>query len=762
MSCWLDGDPTSARVLIVAMALDKEELAQDRPLVGPSGRLLWSCLKQGGIDRADCFILNICQEWPAGKNGAPTPEQLDRFWDSFDAACGSFQGHLALILGGDALERFTGLPGGIKAWGGYLVQADERQLLTRVRVVETAYKTTTKLHKKGDPRWMKVKEVVIPPPFEGLILPALHPAGVLRTGLATAPILASQCRRLGRALRGELKPVRTAYVTYPVLWSSSPEIAVDIETGGIDGGIVRLGMATDYDAFSVPWTSSAQGVASTMLRRPETAFLFHNAGFDVPRLELAGARVLGPIRDTMLAAALLQPDLPKGLNAAASLYLDGPRWKHLDEENPAYYNALDAIRTYELWQQEKVLLDGTGQMQLFTDTIMKALPTLIRMGTTGIKLDLQKRDIWLQELREEGAKLLNEWNRQTDGVDYASPHQLKKWLRNLGADIPFNKDGAETTDKQGLARLKADYPELAPLLDLLVRVRSVFKDIETYAQVAIGGDGRVHPNFTPAFKDEDALGKGLTGTWRITSNGPNLQNQHLRARGMYIPSDGMCFVGADYAQLEARILAWLAGDQVLLSDCDGDLHNRNAERLGVDKTRAKNAFFGWGYLAGARTLQLTFAGKGFKVSQAECEALLLGFDKSYSKAASYRKSALAIMQAQRYVQNPFGLRRYFPHSKFPAPAAMSTLIQSTGAIMMWRITPQLEAAIESLGGRLLLTTHDDILGELPTEKAGEGVRAIQETMEQVFEEVAPGFKVPARPQFSATSWGDMKEVAHEQ
>lgn len=759
MSCWLDGNPLTAKLLVVGMAPGAEELAQDRPFVGPSGRLLWSMLKKAGIDRSDCYILNIIQEWPAGKTGAPTPEQLDRFWDAFDIACAAFLGKFALVLGGDAIERFTGLSGGVKAWGGYLVHSDERQMLTRQRRVETVYKTNGKNHKKGDPRIAKVKEEVPPPPFDGLILPALHPAGVLRSGLATAPILASQCRRVGRATRGELKPVRTQYVTYPVLWAQPKEVAVDIETGGIDGGVIRLGCATDFDAWSAHWSQSTRGVAQSLLGRETTVYLLHNAGFDLPRLAAAGARVAGPIRDTMLAAAMLQPDLPKGLNAAASLYLDSPRWKHLDEEDPAKYNALDAIRTYELWQQERALLTETGQLGLFENTIMKALPTIINMGTRGIRIDLQRRDEWLVELRERGSRLLAEWNAKTGSVDYDSAPQLKQYFRSINVEIPYNKDGAETTDKQGLARLKTDYPELAPLLDLLVQVRSVFKDIATYAEVSVGSDGRVHPNFTPAWKDEDETGKGLSGTWRITSNSPNLQNQHQRARRMYVPSEGMCFVGADYAQLEARILAWLAGDRVLLEDCEHDLHARNAERLGVDETRAKNGFYGWSYLAGPKTLQNTFAGRGFKVTQDECAALLAGFDATYSRAASFRREALAIMQAQRYVQNPFGLRRYFPHKTFPAPAAMSTLIQSTGAIMMWKILPELEAVLEHFGGRLLLSVHDDILGECPLEHSVACLGAIRDIMVHVFPEVAPGFTVPCSLKTSLDSWGEMKEVA---
>lgn len=757
MSCWKEGDPGSD-VLVLGMAPGREELVADSPFVGPSGRLLWSLLKRAGVDRADCYILNCIPEWPAAKTGGPTAQQLEAHWDAFDSAVADFRGRVALLLGGDALQRFTGLIGGVKAWGGYLVRPDECKLLSRSRNTLVPYKANGKGHKKGDLRTVRVKELVRAPQAANLqlILPALHPAAVLRTGLAEAPILASQCKRLGRFLRNELLPSRNTYVEYPVQWpSNTPEVAVDIETGGIDNGITRIGLASDTDCWTAPWGGTARNVAAAVLARGDTEYIIHNAGFDVPRLAAAGAPVSGRIRDTMLGAALLQPDLPKGLNAAASLYLDCARWKHEADDAPARYNALDAIRELELWHQEKALLQNSGQLGLFCDTIMGALPTLIRMTTTGIAISTERRDAWLAELSARGGELTQEWSAKTNGCSFRSPFQLKDLFKRLGMELPYNKHGGETTDKMGLAKLKGDYPEHAELLDLLLDARGVYKDIETYAKVSVGGDGRVHPSFVPAYKDQDELGKGIAGTWRITAKEPNMQNQPERARRMFVPSAEMVFVGADYGQLEARILAWLAGDDVLLAACDGDIHARNMAALGVDRTRAKNAFFGWSYLAGPKVLQNTFAGRGFKVTQAECQTLLDGFNKTYHRAAGFRQEALARFQAQRYVQNPFNLRRYFPHSTFPAPAAMSTLIQSTGAIMMWRILPQLEAALTGLGGQLLLTVHDDILGEVPAENRDKALTAITEIMGQTFPEVANGFRVPCAPKWSADSWGEM-------
>lgn len=764
MSCWKDGSPDSP-LLVVGMAPGREELVADRPFVGASGKLLWALAKRAGIDRSDCYILNTIGDWPDGSDGNPTKSQYDLWWDRFTDALSEFRGTTALLLGGAALWRITGLSGGIDAWRGYLVRPSECQPLERHKLINIPYKTGNKSkgRKAGDPRWVRVAETTRTPLGAiDLILPTLHPAGVIRTGGATMPLLAGDLERVKRALTNSLAPSRTAYGERPlVLVANDPPspIAVDIETGGATADfsdLVRVGMADSTQCWSSPWNSLSRSCARETLADPSRPVIIHNAGFDVPRLAAAGAPVCGPIRDTMFAAALLQPDLKKGLNAAASLYLDCQRWKHESESAPAKYNALDAIREYELWQVEQQLLAETGQLALFTDVLMEGLPVLIDMGTRGIQLDTERRSSWLRELDREALLLGAKWYEASSGCNPSSPPQLKKLFNKLGMDIPYNKYGAESTDKQAMQQLKDLNPNHSELIDLLLKYKGVLKDIATYAKVAVGADGAVHPNFTPAFKDEDGLGKGLAGTWRPTAKEPNLQNQPEIARRMYVPREGHCFVGGDYSQLEARLLAGYSGDGALMEACNNGIHDVNAAKLGVTKTLAKNAFYGWSYLAGARTLHFTFKGKGIHVPIRQCQDLLDSFDKAYSVAAGFRAATIELARNKRYVENGFGLRRYFPQLSFPAPAAMATHIQSSGAMMMWHTLKQHQTAARSFGGDILLMVHDDVLWEVPLEAEAAAVAALTEIMTQPFDQVAPGFRCPITPKTSHSSWGELK------
>ena len=746
------------------MAPGREELDRDTPFIGSSGRFLWTLFKEAEIDRTDCYIVNTIGEWPEGKDGNPTPEQYDRWWDRFDSAVGAFRGRVAVPLGGAALWRLTGLEGGIEDWRGYLVGRDELQPMVRHALVRVPYKRANpkKGIKLGDTRQVKTKATVPPPACAAsLYIPALHPAGVLRSGFLTAPLLAGDLKRVRRAIDGTLRPYRTTYSTRPQVLEASPVLSVDIETGDKTANfrnITRIAMASNSGAWTSAWNETARLTAKEALSRPEAEVVIHNYSFDEPRLAEVGVPILGKRRCSMFGAALLQPDFKKALNSVASVHLDCPRWKHENESNPEKYNALDAIREHEIWLREKEQLIETHQLQLFTDVVMEGLPVLINMGLRGIALDRERQREWLSSLQIQGAALSTEWVGKVGPVNFNSSHQLKKLFRARGMFIPFNKHGAESADKEALRKLAAENPQEAPLVELLLKVKGVYKEIETYASVAAGNDGRVHPSFAPSYKDEDGPGKGLAGTWRPTAHGPNLQNQPPPARRMYVPRPGFVFVGADYSQLEARILAGYSGDEALKAACDAGIHVVNAARLGVTRVLAKNGFYGWSYLAGAATLQNTYRGAGVKISRTECQTLLDSFDKEYKIAAGFRIEALNRFKALGYVENGFGLRRYFPQLKFPAPAAMATMIQSTGAMMMWKTLPQHEAASKALGGNILLMVHDDVLWEVPAENETAALYALRNIMTREFPEVAPGFSVPVTLKRSASSWGELEEV----
>jgi DNA polymerase len=79
------GDPNS-KLLICGMAPGRQELAQGKPFVGGSGRILWSLAErlEPPLHREDCFIMNVIDELPQKKDGSPTDAQIEACRERFE------------------------------------------------------------------------------------------------------------------------------------------------------------------------------------------------------------------------------------------------------------------------------------------------------------------------------------------------------------------------------------------------------------------------------------------------------------------------------------------------------------------------------------------------------------------------------------------------------------------------------------------------------------------------------------------------------
>jgi DNA polymerase I-like protein with 3'-5' exonuclease and polymerase domains/uracil-DNA glycosylase len=756
--------------MVIGMSPGREELKADKPFVGKSGTMLWTALSLEGIDRSDCYILNVIGEFPDGKQGKITPVQQDKWWEAFDKAARAFTGHVVLCLGGDALSRYTGLVG-IENWRGYLIQPAEFQRPCRIHHESGVYKSGKK---KGQPKEVKRKEFCYPPCNEGqryVTVATIHPAAVMRTGFATLPAFEADVRRAARLAGGaEPEQVCNAFTETPFLNEMTGALAFDIETE-MTNIVTRIGMAydrslvsDDIQVWSARWDHDARAHTKIMLEMEGVTKFAHNLAYDYPRLRKTGIDIKGPLFDTMLAANLLQPDLYKGLNAVASMYLDTQRWKHLSDAEPARYNALDAARTLEIGLKLRKDIEIQGMKPLFEGTIMPTIPVLIDMSERGVRIDMPRRAEWTQRLAQDGMKLLMEWNGRHGDIDPESPYQLRKLLYDdMGLPIKFTKYGVITTDAEAIQELmNVDLPADAPerrTLELILEMRRVNKDMATYAGAGVGEDGCIHPSFLPAGKDDDSFGRGIAGTGRITAKNPNAQQQHKEARKLYIPhEEGMVLGALDFNQIEPRILAALANDDVLQQAIDNGLHAYNMDRLKVDKTRAKVAFFTWSYGGGAPTLRRQLLAHGYMIPQTECQQLLDYFDKAFVKAARLRAHIIRRAgEGDRSVTNPFKRKRYFYDRKKRQTAAINTLIQGTAADVMWGVLRGVDKAVSEFGGALLLTVHDEVLVELPTVSLREGAAAVREEMEREWPQIRPGFKCPTALKVGK-NWGEMEEV----
>ena len=204
-----------------------------------------------------------------------------------------------------------------------------------------------------------------------LINPIQHPGAVVRGAWQKEPCQETYLRRLGLWLKGKVEtpeidvdqapPDSILFPTVDDLyWFTQSQfdnaqlsaVSIDIENAGshiICIGCTALSLETGEIGWSVCarfrrrggglwWKSNRDLLGAIewlydLLQREEVAKVFHNGVvYDVPILEELGFTVRGRLIDTLNLAHCAYPELSKGLQFCATLYLWSPCWKLLSDE----------------------------------------------------------------------------------------------------------------------------------------------------------------------------------------------------------------------------------------------------------------------------------------------------------------------------------------------------------------------------------------------------------------------------------------------
>jgi DNA polymerase-1 len=264
--------------------------------------------------------------------------------------------------------------------------------------------------------------------------------------------------------------------------------------------------------------------------------------------------------------------------------------------------------------------------------------------------------------------------------------------------------------------------------------------------------GRVHTTYNPVG----------TVTGRISSNNPNLQNipirteEGRRVRKAFIASPGWCLVGADYSQVELRVMAHVSQDEGLCGafERNEDVHTTTAAavfELPLDavtydlRRMAKAVNFGLIYGQGAFGLARQI---GVKVGEAQ------EFIKRYFERFPLVKKYMNRMEeeatTQGYVETLLNRRRYFPElssagfgsvnqRQAAQRMAINTPIQGSAADIIKLAMIRLYRMLNSspLHARMLLQVHDEIVLEVPENEVDDTKTIIRDAMENAFDLAVP-------------------------
>lgn len=213
-----------------------------------------------------------------------------------------------------------------------------------------------------------------------------------------------------------------------------------------------------------------------------------------------------------------------------------------------------------------------------------------RINDRGVRLDVALVDQALKLDAEYSARLKDEAQELTGLPNPKSDSQLKGWLAGRGLVT-------DSLDKEAIPALLTAAQDDTTRRVLMLRQEMGKTSVKKYGAMARGlcRDGRVH-NLLQFY------GAGRTGRWAgrlvqvqnlpqnklpdletargLVRNGefdllelaygspPFVLSQLIRTA--FIPSEGCRFIVCDYSAIEARVLAWLAGEKWVLQEFYGD------------------------------------------------------------------------------------------------------------------------------------------------------------------------------------------------
>jgi len=409
-------------------------------------------------------------------------------------------------------------------------------------------------------------------------------------------------------------------------------------------------------------------------------------------------------------------------------------------------------------------LDRVGMRSLLRDVEIPLIPVLAAMERAGIRIDLPFFAELRDRLRGDIEAVAEEIHKIAgEDVNLRSVPQMRELLFDK-LELPILKKTktGPSTDETVLEQL-AEMGHAVPRL--ILEYRELDKLDGTYVSVLpklVDSEDRVHTRFNQT----------VASTGRLSSSDPNLQNIPIRRelgreiRKGFVAAPGHMLIGADYSQVELRVLAHLSGDEAFVEAfrADRDIHRETAARIfGVEadvvvpsmREQAKTinfaTIYGQGPIALARQLG---------ISREQAKAFIEGYFERFSGVAAYLEEMKEMARSQGYVETLIGRRRYIPEIRSKNPGirgygertATNSPIQGTAADVIKLSMIQLHERLAGTGARMLLQVHDELLFEAPEDTVEDISALVREEMEGAIE-----LDVPLKVDLgTGRSWYDCK------
>ena len=386
-----------------------------------------------------------------------------------------------------------------------------------------------------------------------------------------------------------------------------------------------------------------------------------------------------------------------------------------------------AVLVHALAERQREQIRERGLDGLLTGIELPLVKVLRAMEEAGIKLDTARLAEVAGRIRTDCSTLEREiWGLAGEEFVIGSPQQLGSVLFDkLGLSKKRRGKTGFSTDARVLQAIRDEH-EIIPKIE---RFRELSKLEQTYLTALpehiSSGTGRLHTTFQQT----------ATATGRLSSINPNLQNIPIRTetgreiRACFVAEPGNHLLSVDYGQVELRVLAHIAGEDVLrdIFHRGGDVHTETAskvfdvppEQLDVGM-RSKAKMVNYGIVYGLSAFGLS---DRLGIPQEEAQEFIDRYLERFPAVAQFMKDAVTQAEEHGYVSTLFGRRRQIPElrarnwqtRKLGERLAVNTIIQGTSADIIKVAMVRCHDALAATGlqTRLILQIHDELLFEGP-------------------------------------------------
>ncbi len=715
---WQLVDNPQYPVLFIGRNPGAVECVTKIPFTGPAGKMLWRLMKEAGLDKRNLNLTNLVA-CPTEGDREPTQEEVDNCHERLKKEINYLKPELIVALGQQASDALVGPVGSIgKTRGNFY------QIL---------------------PLWNHDCKVLL----------NYHPSFIQRSRAYIEEAI-RDLKKVVVFFKPDLEVVYESpnfnldanYRELQEYLGFGGATAFDIETTGLNPRLDKiLGISFSNTKNSAVACYLKEGdnrldVIKRFLEDPTVEKCTQNGLFDLSFLERNSITVKGLTFDTHLAQKMLNPDLPADLNFLRQQFTEVKPYKpsnkeiknafNIPKEKLQTFNCWDSLTTFLVMEEQKLKLSEKEKF-LINDLLLPLIPCLNQMEDKGLLVDINTLALLYAKLLPLEEELSEEF--KPIGLNPGSPVQICKYFGL--------KDSGEDTLNYLIKRQDTNSKWFQKILDF----RSYQKAIGTYL---IGvkqrlEDGRIHTKF-----------KFGTGTGRLASENPNLQNVPDPLRVIYIPdSEDYVFVSLDFKQLELRVLGLVAKILSLLEDLKNGVDPHEELRKIIysegresitpkDRQRliTKAALFGTVYGRTKRSLGIEFG-----VSDDVAESWQLSCVYKYPEVPNYWRRTQMQIATKGYVETPFGRRRYNLDSR----QGYNTPIQSTAA----DVNNYTLLKLFRKGFDMRLTVHDDNIFQVHKYCLKDALKESVNIAEEYFKELDYSFTVKPKV---GENWRDLEEV----